>query len=125
VIEKLILTHHDELERLKGCVDVLAGGPPRQGFSTAGGAVTKILTIGSRPIVAKILDIDPRLQPTGNNSARLEKQQMAITSSSAPARIPAVGWRGPNSAKPANYTICRRCELSMHLDGKIRLHSAL
>lgn len=35
-IEKLIEAYHDELVDLRGKVDVLAGGPPCQGFSTAG-----------------------------------------------------------------------------------------
>src|SRR3954464_10532702 len=35
-IEALIETHRSELVKLRGKVDVLAGGPPCQGFSTAG-----------------------------------------------------------------------------------------
>lgn len=35
-IEKLMREHRDELLALRGKVDILAGGPPCQGFSTAG-----------------------------------------------------------------------------------------
>lgn len=35
-IDDLLAAHRNDLERLKGTVDVLAGGPPCQGFSLAG-----------------------------------------------------------------------------------------
>lgn len=35
-IEELLVDHHDSLVALRGKVDVLAGGPPCQGFSSAG-----------------------------------------------------------------------------------------
>jgi DNA (cytosine-5)-methyltransferase 1 len=35
-IDELLEKHHADLERLRGTVDVLAGGPPCQGFSLAG-----------------------------------------------------------------------------------------